>query len=439
MSDLDSRIEDLTKAVTDLAAKAVEAQSGEKERYVSLKAELTDRSTELEGLLEEKRKTDLAGDIEALKAGMESLRPASKAARILAGASDEDEGDAHFGGFLKALWRVKEEGSPAAWAAFEAHPSYREATKATVGDTDANGGYIIPNNVVGQIIEIAKGGNIYRTLMDVTDGIRGSGVDQPYELDDSSLQRAQGQGGEATSYGSNKDTRDFTVGNATATLFPIARIIDVGNQLLRYSEGAAEKNVRSRLGRALALAEVYYILSGTGSNGQPKGILTSLAAASSSYATALSSESRAAAIGRGIGALETRSFAADAVVMTPTDWWELATETLGSSGSGGWVLAPGEGAASISGALRSFPLWGVPVYRDLANPGQTGFLTTGTALIAPWKDIDLYFGQSMRIDVSTESGNRFDRNLTGFRGEEEMAFNADAFVLTGMIQKVTGL
>lgn len=439
MSELDTKIEAMTAKVVSLAEMVKDKQNMERDRYDSIKGELTEQSSALEGLLAEKRQADLAGDIEAIKAGMEALRPASKAAQILRGAGDDDDDPAGFGGFLKALWDAKTIGSPDSWQRFMAHPAYQGAIKATTGDTDANGGYIIPNNVVGQIIEIAKGGDIYRNLMDVTDGVRGYGVDQPYELDDSSLQRAQGQGGEATSYGSNKDTRDFTTGNATATLFPIARIIDVGNQLVRYSEGAAEKNVRSRLGRALALAEVYYILSGTGSNGQPKGILTSLTAASSTYATALSSESRAAAIGRGIGALENRSYAADAVVMTPTDWWELATETLGTSGSGGWVLAPGSGAASINGALRSFPLWGVPVYRDLANPGTTGFLPTGTALIAPWSDIDLYFGQSMRIDVSTESGNRFDRNLTGFRGEEEIAFNADAFVLTGMVQKVTGL
>lgn len=436
MSDLETRIEALTGAVTNLAAQAADAKSGEKDRYDSLKAELTERSSGLEELLEEKRQQDIRGDIEALKASMEGLRPASKASAIMAGPdADADLPDndlfqtTGFGSMLKAIAEFKQTPSPQAWAAIESSG----AIKATVGDTNANGGYIIPLNFVAQVVEICQGRNIWRQLLNVNQGVRGTGVNIPYELDDSSLLRAQGQGGEALSYGSNKDTRDFTLGSATATLFPLARIITVGNQLLRYSEGTAERLVRNKLATAFAKAEDYYILSGSGANSQPKGILTSLSGASSTYATALSSESRAAAIGRGIGALEARSCDADAVVMTPTDWWELAVETLGSSGSGGWALAPAAGASSTP-ANRNFPLWGVPVYRD-----TMGFLTAGTALIGNWSDIDVFFGDEYRVDVSSEAGTNFALNLTSFRAEEEMAFNADPYVLTGKVQKVTGL
>lgn len=427
--DLDSRIEALTASVTTLAAQVADKDMP-KDRYDSIKAELTTHANELEALQAEKRQADVASDLEELKARMdEEFRPASKAAAILGGASGSQlSNEAPFGSFLKALWMAKTEPSPANWAAFE---PYR--VKATVGDTDANGGYLIPNNFVAQVVEICQGRNVYRQIMNVVPGVRGTGVDIPYELDDSSLIRAQGQGGEATAYGSNKDTRDFTVGSATASLFPLARIIDVGNQLLRYSEGAAERLVRNKLGSTFAKGEAYYILSGSGANGQPKGILTSLTGASSSYSTALSSETRASAIGRGIGALEARACDADAVVMTPTDWWELAVETLGTSGSGGWALAPGDGP-TVNASRRSFPLWGVPVFRD-----NSGFLTTGTALIANWSDIDLFFGDQYRVDVSSEAGTRFDRNVTGFRAEEEIAFNADPYVLTGKVQRVTGL
>jgi HK97 family phage major capsid protein len=437
MSELDQRIEALTNAVTDLAEKSVEAKSGEKDRYEALKAELTAQSTELEEVLEEKRQEDLRESVETLKASMEGLRPASKASFINRDVADDDEidligkhfGTTGFGRMLKAIMEFKETPSPENWAALSASG----AMKATTGDTNANGQYLIPLNFVAQVVEICQGRNIWRNLMNVNTGVRGLGVNIPYELDDSSLQRAIGQGGEALAYGSNKDTRDFTVGSATASLFPLARIITVGNQLLRYSEGTAERLVRNKLATAFAKAEDYYILSGSGANSQPKGILTSLAAASATYSTALSSESRAAAIGRGIGALEARSCDADAVVMTPTDWWELATETLGTSGSGGWALAPALGAASTP-AMRNFPLWGVPVYRD-----TMGYLTTGTALIGNWSDVDLFFGDEYRVDVSSEAGTNFALNLTSFRAEEEMAFNADPYVLTGKIQRVTGL
>jgi HK97 family phage major capsid protein len=440
VSELDQRIEALTGAVTDLAAKSAEAKSGEKDRYESIKGELATQAAEFETLLEEKRKEELTSTVTDLKARMDEFRPASKAAAILRGADGDDEDDqisanhgtTGFGSMLAAIAAFKSSPSPANWAALAATGA-TESTKATVGDTNANGGYLIPLNFVSQVVEICQGRNIWRQLMNVNNGVRGLGVNIPYELNDDSLQRAIGQGGEAIAYGSNKDIRDFTVGSATASLFPLARIITVGNQLLRYSEGTAERLVRNKLATAFAKAEDYYILSGTGANSQPKGILTSITAASATYTTALSSETRAAAIGRGIGALEARSCDADAVVMTPTDWWELAVETLGTSGSGGWALAPALGAASQP-VLRNFPLWGVPVYRD-----ALGFLTAGTALIGNWSDVDLFFGDEYRVDVSSEAGTNFALNLTSFRAEEEMAFNADPYVLTGKIQRVTGL
>lgn len=433
--DLDTRIEALTASVTDLAAKAVDAKSGEKDRYDAIREEIATQSGQIDELLDEKRQQELNESVEALKAQMEGLRPSTKAAAIMGGSVEREDdhvgplGNTGFGSMLKAMADFTKQPSPANWAALDA----TGAIKATVGDTNANGGYLIPLNFVAQVVEICQGYNVWRNLLNVVPGVRGLGVNIPYELDDSSLQRAQGQGGEALAYGSNKDTRDFTVGSATASLFPLARIIRVGNQLLNYSEGAAERLVRNKLATAFAKAEDYYILSGTGANSQPKGILTSLTGASATYSTALSSESRAAAIGRGIGALESRSCSADAVVMTPTDWWELATETLGTSGSGGWALAPAAGASSTP-ATRNFPLWGTPVYRD-----TMGFLTVGTALIGNWSDVDLFFGDDYRVDVSNSEGTSFALNLTAFRAEEEMAFNADPYVLTGKIQKVTGL
>jgi hypothetical protein len=41
--------------------------------------------------------------------------------------------------------------------------------------------------------------------------------------------------------------------------------------------------------------------------------------------------------------------------------------------------------------------------------------------------------------VSSEAGDRWDKNLTGFRAEEEIAFNADPYVLSGKSQRITGL
>jgi hypothetical protein len=48
----------------------------------------------------------------------------------------------------------------------------------------------------------------------------------------------------------------------------------------------------------------------------------------------------------------------------------------------------------------------------------------------------LYIGEDLRVDTSDEAGDRWDKNLTGFRFEEEIAFNADPFVAAGAFQRI---
>ncbi len=82
----------------------------------------------------------------------------------------------------------------------------------------------------------------------VTSGVTGAVVDIPYEITGITAAPLQG------AYGSNKDVRDFSFDRATATLYTIAQIADVGNQLLRQSNGAAEASARRRLGRSFGIA-----------------------------------------------------------------------------------------------------------------------------------------------------------------------------------------
>jgi HK97 family phage major capsid protein len=179
----------------------------------------------------------------------------------------------------------------------------------------------------------------------------------------------------------------------------------------------------------MALAEGNFIINGTGTN-QPLGILQAILAFGdiAAHKYTLNAETRAAAIAGGLAKLEARGERASGVVMNPTDYWEMATETLGTSGAGGWAFdaATGPNASPVQ------TVWGVPVYRDVSLP-------TGTALAGAWGDCDIYVGSEFRIDVSNEAGNRFDQNVTGFRGEEEFGFNAEPYVRTGKFVKILGL
>jgi HK97 family phage major capsid protein len=164
---------------------------------------------------------------------------------------------------------------------------------------------------VAGLASIAALRNIFRGLMNVQAGIRGAGVDIPYETTGVTAALLQG------AYGSNKDVRDYSFNQATATLYTIAQIADVGNQLLRQSGGVAEAQARRRLGASIGLAESNFIVNGTGSS-QPLGILPALLAfgdvAANKYA--LSSESRVAAIAGGLAKLDARGVTPSAIVTT---------------------------------------------------------------------------------------------------------------------------
>jgi HK97 family phage major capsid protein len=63
-------------------------------------------------------------------------------------------------------------------------------------------------------------------------------------------------------------------------------------------------------------------------------------------------------------------------------------------------------------------IWGIPFVK-------TTQIASDTAVLGDWKELYMYLGQNLLIDSSSEAGNRFDQNLTGFRVEEEMGLNAN--------------
>lgn len=345
---------------------------------------------------------------------------ASKSAAILAGANfgsqtdTSDLGDNYRGEPFLAQLKAARMGDPEA----------NQYIKAVLGTSDATGQSIAPNAFVASLVGAVATRNPFRSLMTVNSGIRAASVDVPYEV--TSIGAALVQG----SYGSNKDVRDFAFGQSTATLYTIAQIADVGNQLLRQSGGVAEAAARRRLGDSIGLTESTWIVNGTGSS-QPLGILQALLNFGDVIGNryALNSESRVAALAGGIAKLDARGVVPTAIVMNPTDVWTMLRETLGTSGAGGWAIDP---AAGPSAGQPQTSLWGLPVIKcaDLAS---------GTALIADWTAFDIFLGNDFRIDVSSEGGNRFDQNVTGFRAEEDFGFTALPVVATGRVVKVTGI
>ena len=427
--ELDERAEALRAEVMALAEELQDKEDMPADRIDAIQTAITTKSAEIDRLEADQRAAKVEEQVKSLDDRMKAFareKASAKAQAILQGGigsnaspSVKSVGPYNEVNWLSALVNRRQGDTDA-----------QEFVKAVLGTSVATGLAVVPNNFVSSLVNALAQNNIYRELFNVVDGVTGAGVDIPYELTGITAALLQG------AYGSNKDVRDFQFARATATLYTIAQIADVGNQLLRQSNGQAEAAARRRLSKSIAALEATYITNGTGSS-QPLGFFQAFLAYGdpAAFKTTLSSESRAAAIGRGISALEARGIIASesnlCVVMHPTDYWEMATETLGSSGSGGWAFDPAAGAA---GSPPGPTVWGVPVRRDAYWPAAQ----IGTALIIERSEVDIYTGQSFRIDVS-DAGNRFDQNVTGFRAEEEFGFNAEPYVRSGRVQKVIGI
>lgn len=305
-------------------------------------------------------------------------------------------------------------------------------SKATIGDSDGAGGYLVPNNVVADINLQAIPGRAVVDLFTVVDGVRGSAVDIPFQDGNSTLTRAV-----IAAAGATKENKNFLVNNYTATLYTLARIYDVGNQLLRQSEGAAERLVRTELANAFALGEDYYALQGTGSS-QPYGLLTALGT-SGTYVTTHSSPATttiagnwATAVAKAAGAIADRGGVPDAVVMNSGDYWNSIVS--GADAAGFYVDPQGGGfnfSPNATGTTGAGP-WGLRLRHTPNMPSDS-------LVVGGYKRAMFFRGQGYRVDVSSEAGDRWDKNLTGFRGEEEIAFDARPAVYTGHFQRIVNV
>jgi HK97 family phage major capsid protein len=304
-----------------------------------------------------------------------------------------------------------------------------DAMKATLGTSGAVGGFIMPNAMVDRLITISTAANIYRQIIPVVSGVNAPAINIPVEA--SAATRAV-----VAAWGTLKANEDIGFASYTATFYTLAKIHDVANQLLRYSAGAAEQEVTDRLGKSIGLGEAYYILQGAGTT-EPVGLLTALNTSGNfdttkSAATTTIATSIAGTIISGIKALAKRAVAPTAIVLDPTSYWTAMTEATTSFAVLGSLAGQAVAPLSVSGVDGSLRLFGLPLLSDANMPVNTG-------IVGDYSAARLYVGSGYRVDTSSEAGTRWDQNLTGFRGEEEIAFCGTPYVVAGKFQRLTNL
>ena len=479
MSELEDKIGETNSLLRDLVGRIDESRAGkagtDTARETAAKAGIEAEAAKLTEAATEKadvaRKADIA---DAVKAALADLREPSKAALIGAPGGSSAQGqprqigrfapspmlkgafadDYVSGDLLTAILDINSIETQGidldAIARGKAmlqrlSLAWQEpAGKATLGATGATGGYVLPNNLVDTLIKPNTQEALYTSgsdpLVTVVNGVNVRGVDMPYRTGAPTRMTFQ-------DWGATKENVDEAYGSYTATLGTLARIYDIGKQYARFSAGSAERDVMDELTKAAALAENYYVIKGAGTGstgvGDPTtGVYTALAAVFGAYTTAFSGASgstvagsAAAAFASALGSLAARSRQATAIVTDATTFWTILAQ--GSDAAGFWVDPTGGPTGFTRTASGGLSFWGVPLYYD-ANL-NTNTSTSKFAIAGDWKALKFYRGMEFRIDSSDVAGTRWDKNLIGFRGEEEIAVNAYPAVFTGAFQLITGL
>jgi HK97 family phage major capsid protein len=436
-NDLESRASEALAKLSEAVDVMDKSKAEQTDRYITAKAEQERIAADLNVLMAEKQQKDRDEETAKAKAELDDLirgiRSTSKA--HLLGSPGGSHESPQMGSFLKAVYLAKSSDYAQQTAAKallgELGVSFmtpeEAGSKATLGSTDATGGYIIPNNLVESIMKPKTAANIYNGLCTVIRDVRGGGVDQPIRL-------AGPNRMVVAAWGDTKENVNLVYNNYTATLYTIARIHDVAAQFIRQSEGAAQTDVLGELGRAAALGEAYYILSGSGSS-EPYGLLTALATnplytTSHTAVNTTVAGSMAAAIAKAAGALAGRSRFPEAAVCNAVDYWTALAQ---GTDTAGFFVAPSGAGSSVfpnpNGGSQVFA-WGIPLYPDVN-------MTSDKLVVGEWSALKVYYGMGFRIDSSDVAGDRWDKNLVGFRGEEEIGLDARAAVFTGAFQLIS--
>lgn len=313
--------------------------------------------------------------------------------------------------------------------------------KATLGATGATGGYVLPNNLVDTLVKPNVSEAVYQDLLTVRSGVNVRGVDLPYRTGAPARMQFQ-------DWGTTKENLDEAYGSYTALLGTMARIYDIGKQYARFSSGSAEQDVMDELGKAAILGENYYILAGAGTGssgtGDPTtGIYTALTLAglggayttTGAPAAGTVAGSAAAQLATAFSAMATRSRRPTAVVLDAVTYWSIFSQ--GSDNAGFWLSDLLGAGFTVSQDGQELRWRGVPIRYD-AN-FNTNTATTKRAIAGDWKALKLFRGMEFRIDTSDVAGTRWDQNLIGFRGEEEIGINARTAMFVGAFQLITGV
>jgi HK97 family phage major capsid protein len=219
----------------------------------------------------------------------------------------------------------------------------------------------------------------------------------------------------ATSEGVQKPESTITGELVTATVATIAHIMIASKQVLEDAP-QLQSHIDGRLRYGLAYEEELELLLGDGSGTQLLGLIPQATA----YAAQFQPEvmQRIDAIRLAMLQAELALFPASGTVLHPTDWARIElTKDL----EGRYIFAMPQDATTPR-------LWGRPVV-------STPAMTLGKFLTGAFKlGAQIFDREDAAVEISTEDGDNFKKNLITLRGEERLAlacYRPEAFIYGG--------
>ena len=203
--------------------------------------------------------------------------------------------------------------------------------------------------------------------------------------------------------GSTKPTSTFTVESVEDRVRVLAHVSEAIDRSLLLDSSTLQEFVEAELRLGVLLAEDDQIVNGSGTGENIRGILNTTGIGSQ----ALGTDTRADAVLKAMTSINVNELDADAALMNPNDWQDLAGE---KDADGNYTFARPGAPVDIAGRR----IWGLPIV-------VTNALTAGTVLVGAFAHgARLYIRDEARVDFSEHHSDIFVKNQVIGRGEERI-------------------
>lgn len=199
--------------------------------------------------------------------------------------------------------------------------------------------------------------------------------------------------------GDQKAESDITFTLQTAPVVTIAHFLKVSKQVIEDSAGL-QGYINGRLTYGLALKEEQQILNGDGSSGQLNGLRNQQTAF-----TGVATDSKVDQVRRAICQAELSDYLCTGILLNTQDWCDIELD----KGTDGHYT-------HTNPATGSQPmLWGLPVVASNSIPA--GNFQVGAYDMAA----GIHDREASNVEISTEDGDNFTKNMCTIRAEERLA------------------